>query len=302
MTAIKAAAEALAEDSWTNIDLTLGQFGFDAGPDHDERGDKYGYLVRCLQDCGDDELTALQDYLFPGVEQGPGSDGSDGEGLWEEGMFRLFISHTHAHVAFVGALRRALEEMGIAAFVAHDQIEPTRQWQEEIEAALSSCDALAAVLTPDFVDSSWCDQEVGYGMARGVLIVPLGVGADPHGFIGKYQCMRAREDEDAQAVARRLFDLLIQHEKTAERMLPVIAMGIVKRYARSRSFDNARENFDQVKKIPKEYWTPELAEIVERAPAENTQVAYAKVGGEKMPGAASRFLDEMLDRAPADPT
>lgn len=297
VTTIKAAAQALSEELWTDISLTLNQFGFNADLIRGSAS-KYDQIVEKLRTGSDESLRALDEYLFPGVEEGPGSDDGTG-GPWDEGAFRLFISHTHAHMAFASALRRALDEMGICAFVAHDQIEPTKQWQDELEVALRTCDALVAVLSPDFVDSKWCDQEVGYCMARGVLIVPLGLGANPHGFIGKYQCMTAQEDEDAYAVARRLFDLLIQHEKTAERMVPVIAWRIVKRYAESHSFDNARENFDQLKAIPKEYWTAELAELVEQAPNENTQIAFARVGSERMPDAASHLLDEMLDRPPA---
>jgi TIR domain len=299
VTTIKAAAQALSEESWTDIALTLNQFGFDADLYHGG-ADKYDQIVEKLRTGSDESLSALDEYLFPGVEEGPGSDDGTG-GPWDEGTFRLFISHTHAHMAFASALRRALEEMGICAFVAHDQIMPTKQWEDELETALRTCDALVAVLSPDFVDSRWCDQEVGYCMARGVLIVPLGLGADPHGFIGKYQCMSAREDEDADDVAGRLFDLLVQHEKTAEWMIPVIARKIVDSYAESHSFDNARENFDRLQKIPKEFWTPELAEIVERAPDENSQIAFAKTGPLDMPVAASLFLDEMLDRPPAVP-
>ena len=293
VTTIKAAAQALSEESWTDIALTLNQFGFDA--DLYSSGVKYDQIVEKLRTGSDESLGALDEYLFPGVEEGPGSDDGRG-GPWEEGAFRLFISHTHAHMAFASALRRALEEVGICAFVAHDRIEPTKQWEDELEAALRTCDALVAVLSPDFVDSRWCDQEVGYCMARGVLIVPLGLGADPHGFIGKYQCMSAREDEDADDVAGRLFDLLVQHEKTAERMIPVIARKIVDSYAESHSFDNARENFDRLQKIPKEFWTPELAEIVERASEENSQIAFAKTGPLDMPVAASRFLDRKSTR------
>jgi TIR domain len=290
--AIKAIAQALSAEDWTDILLTLESFGFEPKLNHSARPPKYEFLVRTLgrPTPSDDDLLALQAYLFPGLDEGPGSDDGTG-GPWEEGKFRLFISHTHTYKAFASGLRRALDERGISAFVAHDRIEPTKQWEGELEVALTSCDALVAVLTPDFIASKWCDQEVGYCMARGILIVPLGVGADPHGFIGKYQCMTAREDEDAYEIATRIFNLLIQHEKTAEEMVPVVARQIVKQYAESSSFDSAREHFEQLKAIPKEYWTPELAEIVERAPSENSQIAYAKTGSITMPVAASHFLD-----------
>ncbi len=296
--AIKAVAERLSEETWADIRLTLDQFGLES--DVTSSTAAYPQLVTRLGRGSDDDIAALQEFFFPGVDEGPGAEDAV-DGPWIDGQFRLFVSHTHAHMAFAGSLRRALAEMGIDAFVAHDQIEPTQEWQDRIEFALKTCHALVAVLTADFVNSKWCDQEVGYCMARGVLIVPLGLGENPHGFIGKYQRMSAREDEDAHEVAVRLFDLLTEHEKTAELMGPTIAMQSVRQYAESHSFDSARENFERLRAIPKESWTQELAEIVERAPSENSQIAFANVGGKEMSVEASRLLDEMLDRSPDPP-
>jgi TIR domain len=294
--AIKGIAERLASERWADIRLTLRQFDVEAKLN--ESRDAYAQLLDAL-DVDDETLADLEEFLFPGVDEGPGADDEAGDGPWAEGRFRLFVSHTHRHMAFASSLRRALASTGIDAFVAHDQIEPTREWEDRLELALKTCDALVAILTPDFVKSKWCDQEVGYCIARGVLIIPLGLGENPHGFIGKYQRMSAREDEDAHDVAMRLFHLLTEHEKTAELMGPTIAMQIVVQYAESNSFDDARKNFEQLRAIPRDSWTPELAEIVERAPDENSQIAFAKVGREKMSEAASRYLDDVLDRLPS---
>src|SRR5262249_221181 len=78
--------------------------------------------------------------------------------IWTDGTFRLFISHTSVHKANVGFLATMLELQGVHGFVAHEDIEPSREWQESIEYALATCDALAAYLTTDFVSSKWCDQ------------------------------------------------------------------------------------------------------------------------------------------------
>src|SRR5207253_1426333 len=65
-------------------------------------------------------------------------------------FFRLFISHTHAYRRDVGLLASALSAHGVAAFVAHDAIQPTKQWLDVIVQALKECEALAAWLTSDF--------------------------------------------------------------------------------------------------------------------------------------------------------
>ena len=107
--------------------------------------------------------------------------------LWNPGMLRLFISHVATHKIAVSSLKSFLAYLGISAFVAHEDIEPTREWQDEIDLALRSMDAMAAMLTPEFHESKWTDQEIGVAIARGVPIIPVRLGLDPYGFIGKHQ-------------------------------------------------------------------------------------------------------------------
>lgn len=73
----------------------------------------------------------------------------------------------------------------MSSFVAYTDIKPTKEWQGEIENALHSMDALAAILMPGFKDSDWTDQEVGVAIGRGVPIIPIMRGLTPYGFIGK---------------------------------------------------------------------------------------------------------------------
>jgi hypothetical protein len=68
-------------------------------------------------------------------------------------------------------------------------IHPTKLWQDEIEGALASMDGFVALLTDKFHESDWTDQEVGFAFARGVPIVPVRLGCDPYGFIGKFQAL-----------------------------------------------------------------------------------------------------------------
>ena len=109
--------------------------------------------------------------------------------LWTPERIRIFISHTSAYRSDVGALARELNRFAFSCFVAHDVIEPSRQWQEVIELALRSCDIMLAYVTPDFETSKWCDQEIGWALGRELVVLPLKVGADPYGFFGTYQAL-----------------------------------------------------------------------------------------------------------------
>lgn len=107
--------------------------------------------------------------------------------IWTPNSFRVFISHKSSVKTEANTLKEELAHYGVAAFVAHEDINPTREWQLEIENALASMDALVALLTVDFHDSDFTDQEIGYGFGRGVPLIAAKLGRDPYGFLGKFQ-------------------------------------------------------------------------------------------------------------------
>lgn len=238
ITLIKSIASALSQvESWADVGLTLNQFAIP----YDDRyeGGLYEMVLEAAQPASDEALLELHDYLYPDSQTfRAGAPGSVG-GPWDPDAFRLFITHTHANRTFAGRLRTVLKYGGIDAFVAHDNIEPTREWQDEIESALNTCDALLALLTKDFAQSKWCDQEVGFCVARAVLIIPLRMPDDPYGFIGKYQGLTQGASEQPYSLAPRIFDLLARHDLTRIRMV----RPVVQRYVRSGSFQNTRDTF-----------------------------------------------------------
>jgi hypothetical protein len=166
--------------------------------------------------------------------------------FWEAGFFRLFITHLAALKGSAHRLKQALARHQVAAFVAHDDIEPTREWQAEIERALRTADALVALMSPGFLESRWCDQEVGIAIGRGKLVLPLRVGADPHGFMGKYQALTATPGEDVSTLSQKIVDILIRNPQSSERM----AEGLVEKLAASRSFDSSKQTVSLLEGVP----------------------------------------------------
>jgi hypothetical protein len=70
-------------------------------------------------------------------------------------------------------------------------------------------DAFIALMTDNFHESDWTDQEVGYAFARGIPIVAVRLGRNPYGFIGKFQGLASRWDTAAVDVAK----ILIKQER-----------------------------------------------------------------------------------------
>ncbi len=107
--------------------------------------------------------------------------------IWGDEGFRVFLSHKSEVKKETAELKERLLLFGISCFVAHEDIHPTKAWQDEIENALATMDGFVALMTPDFHNSDWTDQEVGFAFARGVPIISVRLGKDPYGFIGKFQ-------------------------------------------------------------------------------------------------------------------
>ena len=132
--------------------------------------------------------------------------------LWISEQLRLFLSHKSEHKKKTKKLKDEFKKFGVTCFVAHEDIEPTKEWQDEIERALASMQVMVPLMTDKFNESNWTDQEVGVAIGRGVPIVAVRLGKDPYGFIGKYQGLSGIDKTEAE-LAKELFGLFLKHDE-----------------------------------------------------------------------------------------
>ena len=145
--------------------------------------------------------------------------------FWREGYLRAFLSHKSDSKAKVSVLKTHLADWGVSTFIAHEDIQPTREWRDEVEAGLDSMDVLLALVEPGFKDSDWCVQEVGIALGRRVDIVPLRRGMDPFGFFGKYQGIQA-SGRKASQIAEEIFHSLLKKPKFREKCLQGLRLSL----------------------------------------------------------------------------
>jgi hypothetical protein len=138
--------------------------------------------------------------------------------VWGVAGYRVFLSHKAEFKAEAMSLKKSLEMFGVSCFVAHQDIQPTREWVLEIENALQTMDAFLALTTPGFRESLWTNQEVGFAVARAVPLVCVKHGADPAGFVGKYQALNWDQTNNAVNIIR----LLMQHERMRDAYIRVV--------------------------------------------------------------------------------
>jgi hypothetical protein len=137
--------------------------------------------------------------------------------VWKDGReFRIFISHISTDKKIAARLRDAFQPYGIKAFVAHEDIEPTLEWQVQIERALHNMEAFVSIHTKGYAHRFWCQQEIGFAVGKGTKIIALRMDEDPTGFISKNQAL-SRGKKRAEDVATEIDLLLLDDERTKER-------------------------------------------------------------------------------------
>lgn len=178
--------------------------------------------------------------------------------IWGPGQVRVFLSHRAEYKKQTSQLKESLERCGIASFVAHEDIEPTEEWQREIENALHTMDALVALLTEDFSQGNWTDQEVGVALGRGVPVIGVCLGKDPHGFMGKKQGLRGCDWKNTGGMAAKIFALLYKRLADKSRLF----QGAVEAYAASVSFADSAWKVKNVLSVFQTLKTDEVKDVL----------------------------------------
>jgi hypothetical protein len=157
----------------------------------------------------------------------------------DEEPIRVFLSYSSKDKEFAGQLKAKLETRGFEAFLAHEDIKPTQEWEAEIFKNLKACDAFIPLLSENFAESDWCDQETGFAVSDGKLIIPLKIDVDPYGFIGKIQALKLGESipECCDEIVG-----IIKNTPLFDRLREVF----IDTFVKSKDFDNANENSDSL--------------------------------------------------------
>lgn len=212
--------------------------------EHDDCNTLEEYFSAHVSDLTDDVIAAIANEVSGEIIPNDTFDQTVlNADCWRSGYFRIFISHLTENKESATNLKNLLARYGIDCFVAHEDIEPSKLWQTEIEKALASMDLLCAILTPNFYQSKWCDQEVGIALGRAIPTLSIKKGADPHGFIGKYQAIKAKKT--AEAVAKDVVETIYKMDNVNEKYFFILG----KLFSNSKNEKEALDWLKQMNKI-----------------------------------------------------
>ncbi len=116
--------------------------------------------------------------------------------LWDKDCLKGFISHSEKNYDIAKTLKDCLIDFGISCFVAHKDIEPTKEWKEEIKKALNSMEVMILLITEDSCKSWWVNQEIGIAVSQEIPFIPVKLEQhDPQGFVSDIQAMTLKKED-----------------------------------------------------------------------------------------------------------
>ena len=195
--------------------------------------------------------------------------------IWAPNRVRVFLSHVSKDKVLVTSIKSCLADFGISAFVAHKDIEPTKEWIDVILEALESCHALAALLTPNFHESKWTDQEIGYCLHRRIPMLSVRLGMDPYGFLGRFQGLPG--SEKPQVVADQIFGVLIKKPE----VVSDLAAALVDQFVKCKYYQISHHYLKLLNRLP-DVLTAEQLDQIEKAVKTNAVLKEAHFMPEKV--------------------
>lgn len=193
---------------------------------------------------------------------------------------RIFFSYSNKDRKIVGELKNHLKVIGFEIFLAHEDINPSLEWPDEIIKNLKECDIFIPYLTENFKESEWTDQETGVAISEGKFPIALQVNFPPYGFIKNIQGLKFNPDN--------IEDMAIEIVKTItnSKKFGNLKEFFIEQFVNSKSFITA-EKRARILYLYNDF-SNEQVEFICKKSIENNQI-YGSFG-------AKRFLREFLLR------
>lgn len=132
--------------------------------------------------------------------------------IFEGKKIEIFFSYANKDKLLAGKIATLLNKREIDVFLAHEDIEISKEWRNEILKHLKNDNFLLALLTANYEKSVWAIQEAGYMMGKGGKSIPLIVGetdVKKFGFLESFQGIPV-EEENLKACVDKIVGIILK--------------------------------------------------------------------------------------------
>lgn len=175
-----------------------------------------------------------------------------------------FLSYQTTDKLVARQIKDNLDKVGIASFLAHEDIAVSEEWRLKILEEIGKADIFICLLSQAYFESYWCVQESGIAAFRqGMSIIPLSLdGTIPQGFISNFQSVKV---DPGQITLSDLIPGFLKHDKTLGINLLIDLIG------RSGTYRAAEKNFELIVPYLPQMTDAQIKRLLESS-ADNNQI------------------------------
>lgn len=153
-----------------------------------------------------------------------------------------FISYSSKEKVIGGKFKSYLKNFcGYETFIAHDDIPGSTIWEEEVIKAIKNADFFIPLISRNFKESPFTDQETGIAVCLNKKIIPIKLGEiNPYGFIEKYQALQYKKypshyflDDNIKELVLTITQIGLNYEPYHQKNIN----SLVYAFCKSNSFD-----------------------------------------------------------------
>lgn len=157
-------------------------------------------------------------------------------------QLKVFISYSSQDKNLGGLFKQCFEEYaGFSVFLAHEDISPALEWEFKIIKNLKEANVVIPLITNNYRNSEFTDQELGMALAWNKIIIPIKLSnINPYGFIKKIQALKCHcnHNEIINAVTTVVF--VLTENKEFDNFKEVVIDSAIEAFNKSGSFRTTR--------------------------------------------------------------
>ncbi len=204
-------------------------------------------------------------------------------------VIKVFLSYSAIDKKLASKIKRWFEDYGLEVFLAHEDITPSAEWRKVILQNLENCNVFIPIVTKNFKDSDWTDQEIGIALSKRKFIIPLSIDIIPYGFLNELQSLKL-DTKRVQSSCKKIFEILGQNSEFEKSL----SNSVIKAFLNSVNYEEAKNKSRILLEFDDAFTTEQANEII-KGSTQNNQI-YGSFGAQEALRKLIQKHSEVVDK------
>ncbi len=143
----------------------------------------------------------------------------------------IFVSHSDKDNVMATKIGTLINDSYIEFFLAHRDISGGKLWRDVIHEKIKNCDVLVALVTENFHEANYTEQEIGAAwiLEKPILVIRVG-GIEPRGFVAETQWIKY-DDQHSRNTAGEIVKFALTETSNSGKMVDTVVKMLIDAYS-----------------------------------------------------------------------